>query len=141
MNEEERTIWEGHPSHLKDLGFHVLCGILSPLIVPIGFMLWRCLDTHFHRYDVTSERLRVTQGILSKRMREMEFYRVRETSLHQPFFLRIFRLANVVITVAGSDKPEFVIHAVPRAMELRENLRHCIETVREEKHAQVISEV
>ncbi|MFQ5417486.1 MAG: PH domain-containing protein, partial [Myxococcota bacterium] len=87
----------------------------------------------FHRYDVTSERLRVTQGILSKRMREMEFYRVRETSLHQPFFLRIFRLANVVITVAGSDKPEFVIHAVPRAMELRENLRHCIETVREEK--------
>jgi uncharacterized membrane protein YdbT with pleckstrin-like domain len=139
--DEELSIWTGHPSHLKDAGFHILCGILSPLIVPIGFMLWRYLDTQFHRYDITSERLRVTEGILSKRMKEMEFYRVRETSIHQPFLLRVFRLANIVITVAGPAKREFVIHAVPRAMELRESLRCCIETVRDKKHAQVVSEV
>jgi uncharacterized membrane protein YdbT with pleckstrin-like domain len=135
MHEDELIIWEGHPSHIKDLGFYALCLVLSPLVVPLGFMLWRCLDTHFHQYDITSERLRVTRGILSKRMREMELYRVKETSLHQPFFLRLFRLANVVITVPDHDKREIVIRAVPDARALRESLRECIETMRDKKRA------
>ena len=133
MDDEEVTIWEGRPSHVKDLGFHSLCLLLAPLIVPLILMLWRYLDTHFHRYGITNERLRVSKGIFSKRTKEMELYRVKETSLHQPFFLRLFRLANVVITVADSAKPEIVIRAIPQATALRENLRACVETMRDEK--------
>ena len=133
MNEEELVIWEGRPSHIKDLGYHGLCVVLSPLLVPVVLMVRRCLDTHFHQYGITSERLRVTKGIFSKRMREMELYRVKETSLHQPFFLRLFRLANVVITTADREKPEIVIRAVPHARALRESLRECIETMRDRK--------
>lgn len=141
MHDEELIIWEGHPSHVKDMGFYSLCLVLSPLIIPIGLMLWRCLDTHFHQYDITSERLRVTKGILSKRMKEMELYRVKETSIHQPFFLRLFRLANVVITVADSStKQEIVIRAVPEAGALRESLRECIETMRDKKRANALAE-
>ena len=134
MVENELTIWEGRPSHFKDLGFHCLCLVLSPLIVPLLLSLRRCLDTHFHRYDITSERLRVTKGILSKRLREMELYRVRETSIHQPFFLRLFHLANVVITIAEPAKQRIVIRAIPQAAALRERLRECVETMRDRKH-------
>ena len=134
MVENELVIWEGRPSHFKDLGFHCLCLVLSPLIVPLLFSLRRCLDTHFHRYDITSERLRVTKGILSKRLREMELYRVRETSIHQPFFLRLFRLANVVITITDPAKQMIVIRAIPQAAVLRERLRACVETMRDRKH-------
>jgi len=133
MNEEELVIWEGRPSHVKDLGYHALCLALSPLLVPIALMLRRCLDTHFHQYGITSERLRVTKGILSKRIKEMELYRVKETSIHQPFFLRLFRLANVVVTTGDPKKPEIVIRAVPDAAALRESLRQCIETMRDRK--------
>jgi uncharacterized membrane protein YdbT with pleckstrin-like domain len=133
MNDDEVIIWQGRPSHVKDLGFHSLCLVLAPLIVPLAFMLRRYLDTHFHRYGITSERLRVSKGIFSKRTKEMELYRVKETSLHQPFFLRLFRLANVVITVADSAKPEIVIRAIPQAAALRENLRKCVETMRDKK--------
>ena len=135
MNEEELVIWEGRPSHVKDLGYHALCVILSPLIVPLALMLWRCLDTHFHRYGITSERLRVTKGILSKRMKEMELYRVMETSIHQPFYLRLFRLANVVITLSDSAPQTIVIRAIPQAGDLREALRECVETMRDKKRA------
>jgi uncharacterized membrane protein YdbT with pleckstrin-like domain len=134
MNEEELVIWEGRPSHVKDLGYHTLCLVLSPLVVPLGLMVHRCLDTHFHQYGITSERLRVTKGILSKRIKEMELYRVKETSIHQPFFLRLFRLANVVVTTGDPGKPEIVIRAVPDAPALRESLRECIETMRDRKH-------
>jgi uncharacterized membrane protein YdbT with pleckstrin-like domain len=133
MNHDELLIWEGRPSHIKDLGYHSLCLILAPLVVPIPLMLRRYLDTHYHRYGVTSERLRISKGILSKRINEMELYRVKETSIHQPFFLRLFRLANVVITVADSAKPTIVIRAVPQATALREKLRECVETSRDKK--------
>ena len=135
MNADELVIWEGRPSHFKDLGFNSLCLLLSPLAVPLGFMLWRWLDTHYHQYGITSERLRVTKGILSKRMKEMELYRVRETSIHQPFYLRLFRLANVVITVSDPVKQVIVIRAIPKAGDLREALRECVETMRDKKRA------
>lgn len=136
MNDDEVTIWEGRPSHVKDLGFHVLCLVLAPLVVPLALMLRRYLDTRFHRYGITSERLRVSKGIFSKRTKETELYRVKETSLDEPFFLRLFRLANVVITVADAAKPEIVIRAIPQAGDLRENLRQCVETMRDKKRVQ-----
>jgi uncharacterized membrane protein YdbT with pleckstrin-like domain len=134
MVEGEVVIWEGRPSPAKDMGFHMLCLVLAPLVVPLGLMARRYLDTRFHHYGITSERLRVTTGILTKDMRELELYRVQETSIHQPFYLRVFGLADVVVTVADPDKTAIVIHAVPRATELRESLRECIETMRDRKH-------
>ena len=143
MNDDEVinevTIWEGRPSHVKDLGYHFLCLILAPLVVPLALMLRRYLDTHFLRYGITNERLRISTGIFSKRTKETELYRVKETSLDQPFFLRLFRLANVVITVADAAKPEIVIRAIPQAAALRESLRQCVENMRDKKRVQGIA--
>jgi len=139
VTDEELTIWEGRPSHVKNLGYYSLCLILAPLVVPLALMLWRYLDTRFHRYDITNERLRVSKGVLSKRTKETELYRVRETSLDQPFFLRLFRLGNVVIKVADSAKPEIVIRAIPRASAVREDLRRCVETMRDKKRVSQVA--
>jgi len=131
---DERLIWEGHPSHVKDLGYHALCLLLAPLVVPLVLSLRRVLDTQFRRYDITSERLRWTTGVLSRYVHELELYRVLETSLHQPFFLRLFRLANLEVTLEDADKPPIVIRAIPDAAALRERLRDCVETMRDRKH-------
>jgi uncharacterized membrane protein YdbT with pleckstrin-like domain len=133
VNEEELSIWKGRPSHIKDLGYYSLCLLLAPLIVPLVLMLWRYLDTRFHQYDITNERLRVSKGVLSKRTKETELYRVTETSLDQPLFLRLFRRGNVVVRVANSAKPEIVIRAIPGASAVREDLRRCVETMRDKK--------
>jgi len=133
VHEEETTIWEGHPSHVKDLGFHLVCVLLSPLIIPLAMMLWRYLDTRFQQYEVSTERVRITSGILSKRMDEMELYRVKDTSIDQPFFLRLFKLANLVIKTSDASTPRIVIPAIPEARVLRENLRGCVEKMRSKK--------
>jgi uncharacterized membrane protein YdbT with pleckstrin-like domain len=139
VNEEELTIWEGRPSHVKDLGYYSLCLILAPLIVPLVLMLWRYLDTRCHQYDITNERLRVSKGVLSKRTKETELYRVTETSLDQPLFLRLFRRANVVVRVAGGAKSEIVIRAIPGAPAVREDLRRCVETMRDKKRVNSVA--
>ena len=66
MDDEEVIIWEGRPSHVKDLGYHLLCLVLAPLIVPLALMLRRYLDTRYHRYGITNERLRISKGIFSR---------------------------------------------------------------------------
>jgi len=115
----------------RRLGFYLL---LAPLVVPVALSLRRILDTQFRRYGITSERLRVTTGFLSKHVYELELYRVLETSLHQPFLLRLFRLANLEVMLEDADRPPIVIRAVPDAALLRERLRDCVETMRDRKH-------
>ena len=62
---DEKTLWEGHPSHVKDLVFHAVCWTV---IIGIPFSIWRYLETRFCRYEVTSERIHLTRGVLSRRM-------------------------------------------------------------------------
>lgn len=127
-------LWAGHPSHKKDLGFHVVCWLLSPLIVPIVMSVTRFLDTRTQRFEVTSERVRVTSGILSRHMEELELYRVKDTSLYEPFLLRVlFKLGHIVLRTSDATHRVFVIPAVPRAHELREEIRGCVEKLRERK--------
>ena len=130
MQEEETIIWKGHPSHVKDLGFHVVCGLFAWLVLPLGFMLWRFLTTKFTEYEITSERLRITKGVLSKRMDETELYRVKDTSIDQPFFLRLFKLANLELSSSDSSTPHVTLFAIADARVTRENLRGCIEKMR-----------
>ena len=133
MHEEEVTLWKGHPSHVKDLGFHFVCLLLSPLVIPLGLMLWRYLDTRFREYEVTSERIRITTGVLSKRMDELELYRVKDTSIEQPFLLRIFGLANLLIKSSDASTPYLTLVAIPQVRVLRENLRGSVEKMRDRK--------
>ncbi len=141
MHQEEQTLWQGHPSHVKDLGFHLACLLFSWLIVPLGMMLWRYLDTRFHQHEVTSERIRITRGILSKRMDELELYRVKDTSIDQPFFLRLFKLANVVIRSSDASTPVLTLQAIAEAKQIRENIRGCVEKLREKKRVREVDYV
>jgi membrane protein YdbS with pleckstrin-like domain len=132
--DEERVLWAGHPSHKKDLGFHLVCLLLSPLIVPIVMSLIRFLETRTNQFEVTSERVRVTSGILSRHMEELELYRVKDTGLYEPFMLRVFfKLGHVVLRTSDATHRIFVIPAVPDAHGLREQIRGCVEKLRERK--------
>jgi uncharacterized membrane protein YdbT with pleckstrin-like domain len=130
---DEHTIWEGHPSHWQDLGFHLVCLLFCWLIVPIALSGWRFLSNHFSRYEITSERIRITSGVLSKRMEEMELYRVKDSTFEQPFRLRIFGLANLQIRTSDPSNPSILIPAIRDANAIRESLRRSVETMRERK--------
>jgi len=132
---EEAPLWQGSPSHLKDLGLHLVCLALAPLTggLSLLFGFARYLQTRCTRYEVTSERIRVSSGVFSKTMEETELYRVKDTTVDQPFALRIFALANLVVRASDSSHPRLVLHAIPEASDLREELRGCVEELRREK--------
>jgi uncharacterized membrane protein YdbT with pleckstrin-like domain len=155
---EETIIFRGSPSILTRFGalflsFLVLAGALAGVaFVPDSTwkyvlgglaalallnMLIVIILVKATQYEVTSERIRVRKGILTKRTDELELYRVNDTSLIEPFTMRVFGLGTVEIRTMDTTNPRLYIEAVHGARNLREELRRCVEQCRDRKGVRV----
>lgn len=137
MSEQEIVIWEGHPSQWSNFPAFFLCGLSCLLVITIPFAIsiavWRWLETSRHVYRITSERLTITRGVFSKRTDGLELYRVKDTTLLEPFWLRQMSLGNIVLLTSDRTTPVVQISAVPNASRLREELRRNVERMRVQK--------
>ena len=139
----EETVWRGTSSQAKSAGAFVLCGlclcvlfllfaflwrnesardfspyILSPAIVPIFIALSRFLQTKNKIYELTTERLKITEGVFNKVTDTLELYRVKDLETRQAFWERAFGVENVQINTADVSTPFVLIEAVPKKIGL-----------------------
>lgn len=133
----EELIWKGHSSHVRNFWLNVVCWLFCWLVVPFFIWLWRWLELRNRVYEITTERLKITQGIFTKRTDELELYRVRDLTFVQPFLYRLFGKGDVRLTTSDSTTPEVQMEAIPADPELRDRLRKAIEACRDRKRARV----
>jgi len=88
-------------------------------------------------YEVTTERLRVRQGILTKRTDEAELYRANDTSLIEPITMRMLGLGTIEIKTLEPGMPLVYLEAIRGARAVREDLRKHIEICRDRKRVRV----
>src|SRR5260370_35170268 len=62
----EETVWRGTSSQWKNFGVYILCALFCWLIVPIFIALARYLQTKNKVYELTTERLKITEAVFSK---------------------------------------------------------------------------
>lgn len=160
----EDMIWQGRSSQLVNYKAFTVCLILWLLLIPA--MIWifwanfefktnfyitlvwlfipavfafkKWLDIRFHVYELSSQRLRITTGIFSKRTDDMELYRVKDITLVQPFFMRLFGLGNVVLDTSDRTTPVVTLHAVRESKALIDEIREAVEVMRQEKHVREV---
>jgi uncharacterized membrane protein YdbT with pleckstrin-like domain len=146
---QETVLWQGTPSQWTNFGTYFICLLLAagvgaawwfnrdqPLIlaglaVPGLWAIGRWIGTQCHRYEVTSERIKITTGLLSRRTQEIELYRVRDYTLVEPFWLRLVGCGNVVLATADRSTPNLVLQAVPHAATLKDQIRTHTERMRQ----------
>jgi len=114
----EQTVWRGTSSQWKNLGIFILCGLFCWLIVPIFIALSRYLQTKNKIYELTTERLKITEGIFSKVTDTLELYRVKDLETRQPFLYRMFGVENVQMNTSDTSSPFIFIEAIPSAVSL-----------------------
>ncbi len=154
---DEKTLFKGSSSPVVTLGTFLLCGavvvtalVASFLVVPPwNFVLWgaagvalayalvRWLFIRFRVYEVTTERIRLTTGILTRRTDELELYRVKDATLVEPLAMRMFGCGNIVVTTNDASTPNLDITCVKGARDLREQMRQSIEVCRDRKRVRV----
>ncbi|MET0280594.1 MAG: PH domain-containing protein [Steroidobacteraceae bacterium] len=137
----ETEAWSGTSSQIVNLGTFILCGLVSLTVVgaviAIPWAIWKYLVVKNQVFEVTSQRIKVHSGVLSKKTEELELYRVKDTKFEQPFFLRLFGLGNVVIVSTDASTPISMIPAIKDARTVREQLRTFVEERRDEKRVRV----
>ncbi len=85
---------------------------------------WAVLSWLRFGYRVRDDRVEVRKGVLHREILEVEFDRIQNVSLQEPFYYRPFGLAVIGIDTAGSNAREIRLPGIPRvqAQALRERL-------------------
>ena len=149
----ESVLWKGTPSQMVNLGKYLLgflavagitvAGLFFPpawfaLVLPLLYMLWAYLSVRCEVYELSSERLRLSTGVLNQKVDELELYRVKDTSMERPFWLRICGLSNVILDTSDRSHPRVDLRAISHAVELREKLREQVERLRDMKRVREV---
>jgi hypothetical protein len=150
---EENTIWKGSSSEVVNLGSYLLCllaagvlvglaaivkpVILAGVVVPMAAALWKKFANRCRVYEVTTQRVRVCTGILTRRTEELELYRVEDTSLIEPFLYRWFSAGNIILSTNDESTPNVTLEAIKNARPLREQIRTNVEACRDRKRVRV----
>jgi uncharacterized membrane protein YdbT with pleckstrin-like domain len=130
----EKPLWTGTASQLKNLGAFLLC----VFILPIPWALWKWLTVKCRVFELTSERLLITSGILSKTTESLELYRIRDLQVTQPFFQRLFGLQTLHLITSDATTPEVVLDHLPAEAGLAALFREHIESCRMAKRVREI---
>jgi uncharacterized membrane protein YdbT with pleckstrin-like domain len=150
----EQVIWSGSSSQVQNLHIYLLCAILAggvvaaaiywqqPLVyagiaLPFFYALWRWWVLRSRRYELTTQRVRLRQGLFSKRTDELELYRVKDVTVFEPFWQRLFGLGNIIINTHDATTPTLTMEALPGAAQTREALRNAIEDCRDRKGVRI----
>ena len=129
----EQIVWRGPSSQWKNFGLYILCALFCWLIVPIFIALARYLQTKNKTYELTSERLKITEGVFSKVTDTLELYRVKDLETRQPFLYRMVGIENVQLNTSDTSSPFVFIQAIPRHVGLADKIRNQVEIIRQQK--------
>jgi membrane protein YdbS with pleckstrin-like domain len=103
------------------------------LVAPIFMALARYLQTKSKSYELTTERLKTTQGVFTKVTETLELYRVKDLETRQPFLYRLVGLENVQLNTSDASSPVVLIKAVSSGVALADKARNQVEAVRAQK--------
>lgn len=149
---QENSFWKGSSSQWLNLGPFTAAllvaagiaigGVFFPpawiaLVVPAGYMLWRYLVVRTRIFELTSERLRVTCGVINQNIDEIELYRVKDSLMIRPWWMRLTGLASITLETSDRSMPHLVIPAIRGGEHLRELLRKQVELERDRKRVRV----
>lgn len=148
----EETVWRGGPSQMTNLMMFtfsvVAVGVLVALpvmftpvpwwvacfaVLPLGFAAfhWWCVRSLV--FTLTTERLRIESGILTRRTEDLELYRVKDISMSRPIALRLVGLGHVVLTTSDHTTPQVTLNAIARPRDVLDLVRAQVERQRDRK--------
>ena len=145
---QETSFWKGSSSQWLNLGPFTAALLATAgigigalffppawvaLVLPALYILWRYLVVRTEVFELTSERLRVTRGVINQKIDEIELYRVKDSQMVRSWWMRLTGLASIVLETSDRSMPHLVIPAIHGGEEVRELLRKHVELQRDQK--------
>jgi membrane protein YdbS with pleckstrin-like domain len=107
------AVYAGAPAAYVVLGFVLLVAIIC-----LGYYL-KSASTH---YEITTQRIKLEKGLLSKVQESLELFRIDHFELRKPLGMR---LAALKLFSSDAELERFHIYGVPNLEALADTLRTC----------------
>jgi uncharacterized membrane protein YdbT with pleckstrin-like domain len=150
LRASERELYEGRPSWRALMSFYVLgIGIAVGVLVILGLLadnwgtavviaaviagltlLVGWLRRVSTKYLITTQRLRISRGILRKKVQETRLERVQNVNYEQGVIDRVLGVGTVDFDTAGSDDAEFKFMWVNGPEQVVRAVDHAVEEAR-----------
>ena len=158
MSEEpEKAAWRGGPSQLVNLPAFVASAMVAMIffvvwpkfqmvqnyimlgaLIPALWAGWKWLTVRCHRFEISTERLKIFEGVLNRTVNEVELYRVKDTQIQQPILYRLFGLGHVILETSDRSHPRATLNAIKNPREVGEILRREVESLRDKKRVREV---
>lgn len=98
--------------------------ILIAILLPLLLLTYTLLSWWFFRYHVSEQALHLRQGIVRRKQLTLDFDRIQQADVREPWYFRPFNLAILGLESAGSDAQEVELAglSVARAHALKEQM-------------------
>lgn len=142
--EIEKDLYAGHPATIYSVGQVVpflvvtaaaVAAIIagaSVVYVVLGFILLVALiglSYYFKsvstRYEITTQRIKLERGLLSKIQESLELFRIDHFEVHKPLGMRLVGQSSLHLFSSDSELTNFFIYGVPNLEALADTLRTC----------------
>jgi uncharacterized membrane protein YdbT with pleckstrin-like domain len=148
----EQVVFEGHPSWRAILGFYLkgilIVGVIAALVALLGggsdaalitlivligaaiVVLVGFLRRWSTRYTITTRRLNIKHGIISRDVQETKIERVQDVNYRQSLYQRIMQIGDVDFDTAAQDSSgDFVFAGVANPEQVVDRVHHATEPV------------
>ncbi len=145
---DETTFWKGSPSQWLNFGHYTLAIVLAAaiaawalvfppawfaLFIPVVYAVWRYLVVRCNTFELTTERLRITKGVINQNIDEVELYRVKDIIVDRIWWMRLTGLGRLHLETSDRSLPNVDIPAIKDPLNLREAFRRKVESERDRK--------
>ena len=142
--EVEKDLYAGHPAMIYSIGqvLPFLAAIAAVAIavianapagyIALGFVLlvaivclryyMKSVGTH---YQITSQRIKLERGLLSKVQESLELFRIDHFELRKPLGMRLVGQCGLHLFSSDAELANFYVYGVPNLEALADTLRTC----------------
>jgi membrane protein YdbS with pleckstrin-like domain len=140
----ERDLYAGHPAMIYSVGqvlpFFIVIVLAvgaslagaPPAYIVLGVVLLIaiiCLRYYLKsastRYEITTQRVKLERGLLSKLQESLELFRIDHFELRRPLGMRLVGQGSLHLFSSDAELTNFYIYGVPNLEALADTLRSC----------------
>jgi uncharacterized membrane protein YdbT with pleckstrin-like domain len=131
LHPDEQVVYEGHPTWRALLSYYVsavggavvigvivalaasvTAGVIAGVVLVALALLYGFVKRMATVYMVSTQRLYIRRGILSKRVQQTRIDRVQNVNTDQSLFERLLRVGKVDFDTAGTDDSDFIFTGI-----------------------------
>ena len=118
--EVEKLLFTGHPAVIHSAWQWII--VVLTLGIALVFYWFKSIAT---TYEITSQRVRIERGILSKLKDSIELFRIDHFDLHKPLGMRLAGYCVLHLRSSDASFETVMLYGIPHLEQLADTLREC----------------